>query len=70
MTESVVLGNGMNYLKMMEQIQDDNERLLEEKEELAEANRHCREELDCMQTMLNSAEADISNLKQEKELPV
>lgn len=67
MTGSAVLGNGMNYLKMMEQIQDDNERILEEKEELVEANRHCREELDRMRTMLNSAEADISNLEQEKE---
>lgn len=67
MTGSAVLGNGMNYLKMMEEIQDDNEKLLAEKEELAEANRHYREELEQMQTRLKSAEADISNLKQEKE---
>ena len=67
MTGSAVLGNGINYLKMMEEIQGDNEKLLAEKEELAEANRHYRKELEQMQTKLKSAEADISNLKQEKE---
>lgn len=67
MTGLAVLGNGMNYLNMMEKIQDENEKLLAEKEELAEANRHYREELEQMQTRLKSAESDISNLKQEKE---